>query len=78
MREATKEERESINNYIKSISQNMVTIPDGATNGDVIMTMFPNAKELFTNGFERGIRPKGQSWVIWFNLDWWNEPYKGE
>lgn len=40
MREATKEERESINNHIKNISQKAIIIPDNATNADVIKAIF--------------------------------------
>ena len=64
MSNATKEERESVNNYIKSISQKVITIPDNATNGDVIKAMF-NDKDYS---------------IIWHrlcNTMWWNKPYEG-
>ena len=45
-----------------------ITIPDNATNGDVIKALFPN-----------GV-PKDVIWTLSFDkcLDWWNAPYKRE
>lgn len=76
MREATKEERESINNYIKSISQKVITIPDEATNGDVIRALFyvKNVEELGCCTFAS---IAGDSDMRVYK-DWWNAPYKGE
>lgn len=80
MREATKEERESINNYIKSISQKVITIPDGATNGDVIKALFPNAEII--RGQIKGenvdrihLRNNGLLMASFYE-DWWNAPYQ--
>ena len=80
MREATKEERESVDNYIKSISQKVITIPDGATNGDVIRALFPNAFYEHINKMS-GVnftRVKGLNAFDFpqdFYDEWWNAPY---
>ncbi len=54
-----------------------VSIPKGATNGDVIKTMFPwvEVKEK-NNGYEVyfGIGTASQ----YFNYQWWNAPYESE
>ena len=77
-RNATKEMK-STHDYIDKISQTLlsVLIPDNATNGDVIMAMFPNAKwyvnednEVFTDHVTLNDR------FVRFNIDWWNAPYK--
>ena len=43
-----------------SAISNGIPIPDNATNGDVVMTMFPNEQDFETD----------------FDWDWWNEPYQ--
>ena len=63
--------------------ENVVLIKSGATNGDVIKAMFPNAK--ITDHFELGT-PIGN--IIYIRLckyqemrvqqEWWNAPYKRE
>lgn len=76
MREATKEERESINNHIKGISQKVITIPDGTTNGDVIETVFPQ--------FEVSADPYSPSvdifvydtMIMRVDRNIWNAPYE--
>ena len=57
----------------------VIPIPEGATNGDMIMTMFPNVKwwvnednEVFTD------MPWKPEKCVYFDLDWWNAPYKTE
>lgn len=61
------------------VLENCIEIPDNATNGDVIMAMFPNAKwwvnednEVFTD------MPWKPEKCVYFDLDWWNTPYKKE
>lgn len=43
---------------------NAISIPKGATNGEIIQALFPNIDKVFSN-------------VIDLNL-WWNAPYKAE
>ena len=51
-------------------------IPEGATNGDVIKTMFPNAK--ITEYGDCLVDFTYQTESQFFTLDWWNAPYKRE
>lgn len=79
MREATKEERESINNHIKSISQKVITIPVGATNGDVIKALFPDSEVEETQGLVPKVcfeSHSGEQCISFFDTSWWNAPYK--
>ena len=53
--------------------EDAIIIPEGATNGDVIKEMFPNAtieikSNLVTTNVDNGCL---------FSLGWWNAPYKG-
>ena len=58
----------------------MVKIPADATNGDVIMAMFPNVEiEQLTNmTIAVWYEVKGDcgKWVN-YSIDWWNAKYKG-
>ena len=60
-----------IMNAIRGI-QNGTPIPDNATNGDVIMAMFPNVNVYEHNG--------GATYSVNneynFNATWWNSPYQ--
>lgn len=51
-----------------------IEIPDGVTNGDMIMAMFPNAK---ANAFVKEVGVKGLDTYSTFTKTWWNAPYKG-
>jgi hypothetical protein len=51
-----------------------IEIPDGATNGDMIMAMFPNAK---ANVFAKEVGVKGLDTYSVFTKKWWNAPYEG-
>ena len=51
-----------------------IEIPDGATNGDVIMAMFPNAK---VSVFVKEVGVKGLDTYSTFTKKWWNTPYEG-
>lgn len=51
-----------------------IEIPDGVTNGDMIMAMFPNAK---ANVFVKEVGVKGLDTYSTFTKTWWNAPYKG-
>ena len=54
-------------------------IPDNATNGDIIKTIFENDKVSEFMGYVR-IMARVGNWfnegvVAEFDKDWWNEPY---
>ena len=59
---------------------NAIEIPDGATNGDMIKAMFPDAEiteirgtfESNLLGYRTWLGGRSQD----FLLDWWNEPFK--
>ena len=53
--------------------QNIVLIKYGATNGDVIKTLFSNIDIEIHNITVYVIFDSN---VISFDLDWWNSPYK--
>ena len=79
MREATREERQSIQDYINSISQRVLTIPipEDATNGDVIKAMFPNMEITRIQAncvIIQMVEPFYISCA--FSLNWWNAKYK--
>lgn len=50
---------------------NLIEIPKGATNGDVVIRAFPNLKYNIQNG--RVVTTIGVASS--FDLDWWNAPY---
>jgi len=61
---------------------NAIEIPDNATNGDMIMAMFPSWEIDMDDAEEE--YPIVTCWIdraniIWtsFDLTWWNAPYKG-
>ena len=62
---------------------NVIPIPKGVTNGDIIKAMFPQAKIIInellgTNGIvfvQYGSKEFDE--IISYSLDWWNAPYKG-
>lgn len=68
---------ENIGDYDIPI-HNAIIIPRGATNGDMIKAMFPNAeygKDELGNMF---VISSAQLGYIVFRESWWNAPYKGE
>ena len=79
-------EKSEIESYIREIAEDIkalppVTpkqkwIPEGATNGDVIKTMFPNAKIIEYGDCLVDFTYQTES--QFFTLDWWNAPYKAE
>lgn len=55
-------------------------IPEGATNGEMIKSMFPNVEIEGVEGLE-GLQCIAVSIGLgtsYFALDWWNAPYKKE
>ena len=54
-----------------------IEIPNGATNGDMIKTMFPNIEIEGIGGEIKCIAVQIGFGTSYFALDWWNAPYKG-
>ncbi len=52
---------------------NLVAIPDNATNGDVIKALFPNV-EVTHNGFLIDVELEAFGFTV--EEDWWNVPYR--
>lgn len=55
----------------------VISIPEGATNGDAIKVMFPNAI-IEINELGSMVHVKYSEHTCWVNyeLEWWNAPYK--
>lgn len=53
---------------------NLIEIPNNATNGDVIMALF-DIEIVDDFAFSYGIKINNSNYVQ-FNKDWWNAPYK--
>lgn len=51
-----------------------IEIPEGATNGDMLISLYPNLKYTIQNG--RVITTIGVASS--FDLEWWNSPYRKE
>lgn len=65
----------TIGEFAKIIGQEVVIIPDNATNGDMMKTLFKNAiieeRDYGVIIFSISNLP------LWYaNKDWWNTPYK--
>lgn len=57
---------------------NLIEIPKGATNGDMIKAIFPNAKTweiTVVNITYVCVAFEGMLEIKKFTLDWWNAPY---
>ena len=73
-------EENKVNTFDTNISdvlkvlENCIEIPNGATNGDMIKTMFPNIEIEGIGGEIKCIAAKNGT--SYFALDWWNAPYK--
>ena len=59
---------------VLKVLENCIEIPNGATNGDMIKTMFPNIEIEGIGGEIKCIAVKNGT--SYFALDWWNAPYK--
>ena len=79
MRDATKEEQESVNNHIKSISQKAIIIPNETTNGGILKVLFPSEewKFYFDDNDTLALIESSDGSLSIFS-DWWNAPYKKE
>ena len=70
LQNAMKNHMESL---IGKIILNGTPIPDNATNGDVIKTMFPNTEIMITDG---KVFLRDGTIVMLYPLTWWNAPYQ--
>ena len=54
-------------------------IPKDATNGNVMLKLFPNSKyKIVDNGIEfKAIIDDNTEFTTWFPVEWWNAPYVG-
>lgn len=59
-------------------AESTIPIPKGATNGDMIKTMFPNIKVKPINfeGKLIGYNVRNLDNVTYFTKDFWNAPYR--
>ena len=56
---------------------NIIEIPEGATNGQMIRTMFPDAK--IVSGYKEYMLVTFSGNIsMTFNMDWWISPYRKE
>ena len=63
---------------VLKVLENCIEIPNGATNGDMIKTMFPNIEiEGIGGEIIKCIAVQIGFGTSYFALDWWNAPYKG-
>lgn len=62
----------------KVLLKSAIIIPKGATNGDMIMTMFPNAKIKKQNEMMIVVDVEDNGLPYSFWKDWWDEPFKKE
>ena len=60
---------------VLKVLENCIEIPNGATNGDMIKTIFPYIEIEGIGGEIKCIAAKNGT--SYFALDWWNAPYKG-
>lgn len=58
------------------VLENCIEIPNGATNGDMIKTMFPYIEIEGIGGEIKCIAAQIGFGTSYFALDWWNAPYK--
>ena len=61
---------------VLKVLENCIEIPNGATNGDIIKTMFPNIEIEGIGGEIKCIATQIGFGTSYFSLDWWNAPYK--
>ena len=76
-----KEHRQLANQLkeLKQLTCEDIEIPNGATNGDILMSMFPNESfRILDNTVYTTIDKVGNTINsgCWFSLGWWNAPYK--
>lgn len=76
-------EHRQLANWLKELKQlreqepcEDIEIPNGATNGDMIKSMFPYIEIEGIGGEIKCIATKIGFGTSYFALDWWNAPYK--
>lgn len=57
--------------------RNVIPIPEGATNGDIIKAMFPNMNIQERNNVSLDIKGQTIEFTGMALKEWWNAPYKG-
>lgn len=70
---------EDIKRIQNALTVNAIPIPDGATNGDMIKAMFPNAlisKDIDCYVVEIEYDNWDSSFKRTYPQDWWNAPYE--
>ena len=58
---------------------NVIPIPHGATNGDMIKALYPQyeiAIDDILGTVTLFVIENGSAWLMNYDLDWWNAPYK--
>ncbi len=55
----------------------IITVSDGATNGDMMLKLFLNSRyKVVDTGIEfKGIIDDNTEFTTWFPIEWWNAPY---
>lgn len=53
-----------------------ITIPENATNGDMILSLFPNSDIVQKPNGDYMIRSSLTGYALFFDHDWWNAPYQ--
>lgn len=53
-----------------------INIPENATNGEALCSLFPNIRYIVGDNYSRIITTIGVASS--FDKDWWNAPYKPE
>ena len=65
---------------VLKVLENCIEITDEMTNGDILMSMFPNESfRILDNTVYTTIDKVGNTIInsgCWFSLSWWNAPYK--
>jgi hypothetical protein len=72
----------ALNEMMGTPTADVISIPEGATNGDVIKAMFPaakvnNTKYSYVVEVKLPYHSKYDTGLL-FDKDWWNAPYKRE
>lgn len=64
----------ALNKMIGTPTADVIPIPEGATNGDMIKSLFPNGTEsIGRKKIYYSFYPNGD---MEFNIAWWNAPFK--
>ena len=62
--------------HILEILRGGITIPDNATNGDVLKTMFDIKEVDMSNTYCVHFPEEGEDYGHYFFKDWWNSQYQ--